>query len=501
MLEVLRKNMKLVIWIILVSFLATIFIAWGMHFTGRRDEKNYIAKINGKKIGSEEFYSTYREWVNRYKEMYGESMDDETAENLRRMLLNNMIVSELLYKEALKTGIKIAGEELEEVIKMSPIFKNDKGEFDPGRYEQGKKVLPKTWWKAQEKEARKTLMARKLERQIKMAVKVSEGEVRDYFKEKKMSFRISYLSIPMASFVSVSVSPDELKKIYALHKKEYRKPDQVKVEYLSARKPSENDVPDSQTRETIIKNIGATLENASKDLDKGQDLKSVGKKYNLDAAETPLFEKKQFVQDQDLQIFTHAAFTLSDPGEITDIIQSPNYYYIIKLIRRVDAHVPLLDEVKDLVEKEIKTEKQDKLAKAKIEEILKKLKAGETKSAVNDWLASIKTTPFFSAEGEVPGFAGEKELKKLILELRKDEWSEPVKTKNGYCLLKVVDRKIPAVVNMTEMDTLTEELLQIRQYQTAQEWFASLRKNAKIENVLYPENEQGKKQTEEGSEQ
>lgn len=488
MLEVLRKNAKIIIWVILISFLSTIFIAWGMHFMGRRGEKNYVAKIDGKKISNEEFYSLYQDWLNRYKEMYGEALDDEMADNLRRMLLSNMIASELLYKEALKAGIKVTKDEIEEIVKMAPIFKNDKGQFDPGRYAQGKKVLPKAWWKAQEEESRKTLMAKKLEAQIKMSVKVTDEEVREYLKEKNTSFKISYLPIPGTSFSSVSVSQGELDKFYGEHKEELRKPDQVKVEYLAARKPSEEDIPDSKTRETIAKNIGTTMENALKDLDKGQDLKSVGKKYSLEVGETPLFEKKQMATDPDFQVFTRAAFTLSDPGEMTDIIQSENYYYIIKIIKRVDAHTPPLEEIKASIEKEIKTEKQSAIAKGRAEETLKKLNAGEAK----EFASSIKTTPFFGTEGEIPGLSGEKEVKKAIFELGRGKWSEPVKTNSGYCLLRLDERKIPNVTDTTKIDTQTrEELLQIRQYQTLQEWFANLRKNAKIENILYPAEKEG----------
>lgn len=492
MFETLRKNMKTVIWVILISFLATIFIAWGMHFAGRRGEKNYVAKINGKKIDNEEFYSIYRDWITRYREIYGEALDDEMAENLRRLLLNNMITNELLYGEAKKSGIKVTKNEIEEVIKMSPIFKNDKGEFDPGRYTQGKKVLPKTWWKVQEKEARKTLMAKKLETQIKIGVKVTDEEVKDYFKEKNMNFKISYILVPQESFTSVSVSQSELNKFYEEHKEEYRRADQVKVEYLAARKPREEDIPDSSTREGIIKNIGITMENALKDLDKGQDLKSVGKKYSLEVGETPLFERRQLATDPDFQIFTRASFTLSDPGEITDIIQSPNYYYIIKLIKRIDAHIPPLEEVKDTIEKEIKSDKQSVLAKGKAEEILKKLKTGDIK----EYASTIKTVPFFKAEDEIPGLPRERDVKKVIFELASGEWSEPVKTTKGYCLVRLDARIIPTVVDMTQIDTLSQELLEIRQYQTMQEWYAALQKNAKIENVLYPV-QVGKKQEEE----
>jgi peptidyl-prolyl cis-trans isomerase D len=484
MLEGLRKNRKIIIWVIVISFLATIFIAWGMHFMGGKNEKNYVAKINGKKISIGEFSSLYNEWLNRYKEMYGDALDDEMAENLRRMLLSNMIASELLYKEAVKEGIKVTKEEIEEIIKSAPIFKNSSGQFDAGRYAQGKKVLPKSWWKAQEKESRMTLMAKKLEAQIKMSIKITGEEIREYSREKNMSLKISYLPIPRASFSSISVSQEELNKFYDEHKEEFRKPDQVKVEYLAARKPSENDVPDSGTRGIIIKNISMIMENALKDLDKGQDLKSVGKKYSLETGETPLFDKKQMATDPDFQVFTRAAFTLSDPGEIADITQSTNYYYIIKMIKRIDAYVPGLDEVKNTIEKNLKAEKQDTLAKAKAEEILKKLNAGGEK----EFASGIKTTPFFSAEGEIPGFSGEKEIKGAVFELGKGKWSAPLKTNSGYCLIRLDERRIPNVTDTTQIDTqLKEELLQIRQYQALQEWFAALRKTAKIENVLYPE--------------
>ena len=141
MLEGLRKNMKAIIWGIIVVFLATIAIAWGLQFSGRGGPKNYVAKINGKKVTYEDFNSVYSQWAERYRKTYSDDFDDAMAENLKRMILNNLVFNELMYQEALKNGMKTTGYEIDEALKSLQIFQNESGQFDPNRYMQGKKVI------------------------------------------------------------------------------------------------------------------------------------------------------------------------------------------------------------------------------------------------------------------------------------------------------------------------------------------------------------------------
>jgi len=492
MLEALRKQTKLIIWIIIISFLATIFIAWGMHFTGTDGAKGYAAKIGNQKITTAELNNSLRQWSQEYRQNQGQMPDEKTYDNMRQLILNNMIYSQILYNAAVKAGIKASKQEVDEVVKISDIFKNPQtGQFDPARYMEGKRVLPKSWWIEQGKEAKRLLMIRKLETQIKTGAMASEEEVKGYYKEKNMSVRLSYYPILFESFSSVPVSEEEIVKYYEDQKDKYEKPDQVKVEYLEARKPSENDINDSSARSTIIAGLKTTMEKAFEDLDKGSSIRAVASKYSLESAETPFFDRTKTQDNADATIFSKAAFTLSDPGELTQIFETENFYYIIKLVKRIDAYTPELKELQSKIEKEIKSVKESELAKTKAEETLNKLKSGDKTASAN-----IKTTVLFKIEDDIPGLGKQQELRQEVFNLLKNEWSAPIKTEKGFYLLRLDEVKVPEVKNLSaeELSKLKDELTQIKQYQISNQWFTDLKKASKIKNMLYTED--GKAKTE-----
>lgn len=492
MLEALRKQTKLIIWIIIGSFLATIFIAWGMHFTGADGEKNYAAKIGNKKITYTELNNSLRQWAEEYRQAQGQMPDEKIYENMRQLILNNMIYSQILYSAALKAGIKASKQEIDEIVKVSDIFKNPQtGQFDASRYMEGKRVLPKSWWTAQEKEAKKLLMMRKLEAQIKTGAMASEDDAKEYYKEKNMSVRLSYCQILFENFSSVPVSQEEIVKYYEGHKDEYEKPDQVKVEYLEARKPTEQDISDSSARTVIITNLKTTMEKALEDLDKGLSINAVASKHSLESAETPFFDRTKTPDNEDQAIFVKGAFTLSDPGELTPIFETTNFYYIIKLVKRIDAYTPELKELQPKIEKEIKAAKESELAKAKAEDIFNKLKSGDKTVSAN-----IRTTAFFKIDDDIPGLGKQQELKQEIFGLLKNEWSAPIKTEKGFYLLRMDALQVPEAKNLSaeKLSELKDELTQVKQYQISRQWFSDLQKANKIDNRLY--NEDGTAKTE-----
>lgn len=55
MLKTMRKNTKIVLWIVIAAFLGTIVFAWGMQYTASQQMKNYVAKVNGEKITADEY--------------------------------------------------------------------------------------------------------------------------------------------------------------------------------------------------------------------------------------------------------------------------------------------------------------------------------------------------------------------------------------------------------------------------------------------------------------
>jgi peptidyl-prolyl cis-trans isomerase D len=50
MIQHMRKNAALIMWIVIIAFIATIVFAWGMDLTGNTKTKNIVGKVNGKEI-------------------------------------------------------------------------------------------------------------------------------------------------------------------------------------------------------------------------------------------------------------------------------------------------------------------------------------------------------------------------------------------------------------------------------------------------------------------
>ena len=50
MIQQMRKNAATIMWVVIVTFVATIVFAWGMDLSGRTKVHNTVGKINGKEI-------------------------------------------------------------------------------------------------------------------------------------------------------------------------------------------------------------------------------------------------------------------------------------------------------------------------------------------------------------------------------------------------------------------------------------------------------------------
>jgi hypothetical protein len=50
MIKHMRENAATIMWIVIITFVATIVFAWGMDLTGNTKQKNIVGKVNGKEI-------------------------------------------------------------------------------------------------------------------------------------------------------------------------------------------------------------------------------------------------------------------------------------------------------------------------------------------------------------------------------------------------------------------------------------------------------------------
>ncbi|MCM8804296.1 MAG: SurA N-terminal domain-containing protein [Candidatus Omnitrophica bacterium] len=178
-----RKNVKIILWIITILIIPGFFF-WGVNIGGDR-QSQYAAIVNREPITIREFYDQLWKVEERYREIFGDGYKEIRDKlNIEKNLLESMIREKLLINQAKKRRIKVFKNEIIEVIKSDPAFKNEKGEFDEERYRQIISNMSDDQLKKIEDQIRKEIILQKLKDQIlsETNIVVSDQEIDQYLK-------------------------------------------------------------------------------------------------------------------------------------------------------------------------------------------------------------------------------------------------------------------------------------------------------------------------------
>jgi len=179
----------------------------------------------------------------------------------------------------------------------------------------------------------------------------SEGYTTDSYREhlRRMIAAAKYLDGIRAD--AMSVSDEELEAYYRNNERRLTLPEQVRVRHiLLSWKPLGK--PDD--RAALHEQMGAILKKARA----GEDFAGLAREYSddstrMDGGDVGLFHRGQMVP-----AFEAAAFALQ-PGEISDIVETPFGLHIIKLEERKEARLLPLDEVREQLREHMIKEKLD----------------------------------------------------------------------------------------------------------------------------------------------
>ncbi|RMG57396.1 MAG: hypothetical protein D6713_09760 [Deltaproteobacteria bacterium] len=235
MLRSLRKNaqswmIKSIFWIIVLAFVGTIFLVWGRGRDVARED--YVARINGTVIPVTAFYDEYNRLDQLYREIYGELYDKIgiTKDRLKKEALDNLINRALLLKAADKLKIKVSDEEIQREIAKNPAFQVN-GQFNRERYLQvlqANRLTPADYESAKRRELR----LRKITDFIQSTVKVSDQEIRDYYRAMKREIKLRYAILDPSKMKGEKASEEEISAYYNQHREEFRTPASLKIEYI-----------------------------------------------------------------------------------------------------------------------------------------------------------------------------------------------------------------------------------------------------------------------------
>lgn len=180
-------------------------------------------------------------------------------------------------------------------------------------------------------------------------------------------------------------------------------------------------------------------------------------------------------------------------GEISEIKDLGDGYYLIEAAAEDPAHIPALAEVAERVKADLVAELQREAAAKDAAAALEALKAGESLAEVAKKRGvPVKTTGFFKRNDAAGEIGREPAVVAAAFELSADsKWPpEAIDTAKGYYVLEFREAKNASMEELAQQqDAIRQRLLQQKQYQAMEAWLKARRENSEID--IEPEYRKG----------
>jgi len=159
----------------------------------------------------------------------------------------------------------------------------------------------------------------------------------------------------------IMISPQKIETYYHDNPDKFKMEDQVKMRLIVLSKSSTNNSADARK---LADEIHAKLK-------AGADFAEMASTYSQGSERSKGGERPWDVVSE-LRSELSAAASKLQPGEISDVIETTESCYILKVEEKKAAHVKALAEVREDIERDLKVKERDRLEKQWIERLRKK---------------------------------------------------------------------------------------------------------------------------------
>lgn len=420
MLNIMREHVqsyliKFILFVVIGSFLGTIFLVWGMG--GEKSDTVIVAHVYQEPIYEEEYRQTLQNIISFYRRIYKDNFNDETIakHQLKKRAIDELIRKRILLKEADLLGMEVSKHDLAARIMSIPSFQI-RGAFSSERY---KRTLKMNHLTPSEFESgiKESIILERIENMVKDRVKVSEKEIREnyffdndkiiaeyvafppelfkdkvsikdedvktWFEENKENYRTSEKRIVSSIIIDPEkfhdkiqpVTDQEIEEYYQFNEQNYHKEPQVEASHILIKVPSDAKAEEEETAKKKIEDLRSQIM-AGGNFSELAEEHSEDDATNKKGGNLGFFSKGRMVP-----AFEEAAFNL-EPGEISEPIRSPYGFHLIKTTAKKEGGIPPLDELKGEIEKIITGEKEQEIAEDLADRIYSELSETQDLEAV-----------------------------------------------------------------------------------------------------------------------
>ena len=306
-----RKHGTLLIIIVGLAMLAFIlgdFLNSGSSFFNRNREN--IAEIEGQKV----HYTEYEEAVKNLTEVYkietGRSnFDEEQTAQIRNQVWQMLLMDYTLRAEGERIGMAVNSDELSELcigahphqlIQQRRAFYDETGAFNRDNLvrflasleqeadnaeQQANLEQAKKYWLYWENAVRLTQMQEKYTNLVRSLIRANSVDAEFAFNGRQESVSADYVMQPYYAVADslVKVSNGDIKKLYKLHKPQYKQTPNRTIEYVTfAIRPSQNDYEATKKSMEALYEEFKTAEDVAVVVNPNSDIMYNGQDYSAE---------------------------------------------------------------------------------------------------------------------------------------------------------------------------------------------------------------------------
>jgi peptidyl-prolyl cis-trans isomerase D len=471
-----RRGVQIGLLLVIAAFVASLFVfgSTGIDQSGARGDA--VATVNGEPISRRQYQNRYEGYLEMYSQGQGGRLTHELAEQLGlpQRVVDELVTEVAVSQRATAEGLGLSDEEFNAAVHAMREFQ-DAGRFSMDRYRRFLQVRGVDG----ERELRRYLTMRKVQRLIVGGVRVTEAEVEQAWALRREEVRAAWALVELAPIITATTASDEeVAEYYKSHGDEFRLPERRRVQYVTlVPKDFTPKVSDAEVEKHYTEHIkefetprqvqashilvrvpdtgGSEAEDRARDkvadvikrAKAGEDFARLAREVSEDpgtkdrGGDLGMVTPGTMVPD-----FEKALFALKK-GEVTaEPVRTPFGFHAIKVGDAKEGSRTPLKEVAPQIRAQLAGEAADRAARARADEIRPALQAASDFMAEARRLKLHPVESTMSKLGRPPGLPpGADTLEEAAFGLAVGGVTQPVKTPAGWIVLKVTDT-IPAGV-------------------------------------------------------
>lgn len=454
MMQTMRQNMKLILWILVIAFIATIVFSWGMGgFRGRGPKQGIVASVNGEEISVDKLEDLIQRRYTYEQNQQKTDLSEAQISQIRSEVWDDLIRDLLVEQEVHKLGIRVSNQEIAFLIRNNPpdfIRQNEyfltDGKFDMHKYQDFlRNPASARDLMMIEDSYRRTLPNQKLLNYILALATVTDQEAWQKYVDDNLKGKARYVLFATTDnkIDSSALTQKRIEDYYFTHREDYRVPEKRRILYVFFK--------EEPTRE----DSASVLELANELLDrlkKGEDFAELAKEYSEDRSGENGGDLGFFGRGQMVPEFEEAAFS-AKVGELVGPVQTKFGYHIIKVTdKKKEKGVEQIRASHILLKIKPSADTRDQVREI-ASGFADEIRQSDFAEAADIYNVQVDTTIFFERRNTIPGIGRLPAAVDFIFERPVGETSPVYSVRDGLVVFMIFEVQKEHIQTLGEMES------------------------------------------------